>query len=526
MAIFAVAGLIGLFASWAWTNFDPQKELQRCCAELLALVVLGVAGWLILHDDLAGFGDGNIARAALGVVAGHLIYRFLTNEPTTGQISIALALAILASAAPHIDRWMSKLSGFKGAGFEFQLASAATANKAIVVAQSMELYMSDVVFATLLGYSEMIQADINFIDLAELPKTNDADRRRQLQRTRAGAADIKPVFEGLIGKIAGCIDDQIKTGMNVERIRPIVHPISILLQQIVLSDVDDDMSNDEQHIKFWSEVAASPKVLAARRLISSTKCKDAGEPYLSDHKDKGNHKDYPRISDSRDLPYLYVPAAFLIFFSGETETALRILEKARSRLIYQDHKVLALIGLFRSYRGQPAAKVIEPYKEMEKLAKQRKALFPDNCATRCDDKLKKVWEREVFYERVAINNVASAIADDLARGYNSAKDLEATAEIYTKLLEDILSAKDLAPEAAEAFIDTYAFAKAVIEAHKKTPDKAVFVKMARMLQGVAEAIDYRIRDALDKGQQPRQAEIAKLNTVRVHLNSVRDLASD
>lgn len=523
MAIFAIAGLIGLFASWAWANFDPQKELQRCCAELLALVFLAVAGWLVLHDDLAGLSEGTIARAALGAVIGHFIYRLLTSEPTTGLISVALALVILASAAPHIDRWMSKLSGFKGAGFEFQLASTTTANKAITVAQSSEYYMSYVVFPTLKNYGAILQTDIDFIQLVELPKAQSPQERDRLQGVINVATEIKPVFVNLIGEFAECIDHHFKLGMSSDRIRPTVWHSSAMLQQIILNDGSNDA---ERHVAFWRAIGRTPAIFEQQNLNSEVKCKSAGRKYLRDHADFSDEKAYPRITSSGDLAYLYVPAALLSFFSGEAETALRILEKAKRGLSYPDHKVLLLLGQFRRYRGYPTGRIVEPYREMEALARSRKSRLPDDCAKRCDEKLRKVFEREVFYLRVAINNIAAAIADDLARGYHSAKAMEVTAESYVKLVEEILASKDLSQQELEPYIDTYAFAKIVLEAQKKDPDKKVIEKMARLLQGIVEAIQDRIDVSINDGKQPDPVDLYDLATARVHLNSARDLAGD
>jgi hypothetical protein len=536
MGWFALVLVAGFLISVSPLKDKIDTHLQGIALSALALLALLVlmaetplynVRWMGRTVDFLT--SATMARIVAGGALGYLTPRlFAAPAPSWHLIGAAAALFGFACISPHVDIWMRKLSSFKSSVIEFQLASTATANKAIAVAQNIESHASDLVFKTLKTYDEAIQNDIDFIELVELPKLTkkaNAERRASLERAVSAAKAVKPVFEGLIKELSDCIDGQIEAGMNIDRVRSIVQPISIRLQQIVLNDANNDLTDDDQHVKFWNAVVGVPSALHDARLLARPGCSTAGTGYIQKHNDRKDAKAYPRITNSRDFAYLYVPASLLMFLNGETGTALAILERARSRLVYADHKVLTLLGLLRGFRGQPAARVIEPYDEMRQLAVLRQGLATEACAGTCSDKLKKLIAREKFYELLAINNIAGAIADDLARGYHSARDLEATAEAHANRLKDHAD-KEPDPEAAEPFIDTYAFSLVVIEAQKKNPDKSVFAKMARVLQGLVERIERRVLAKLEKGEQPSRSDTYALSTARLHFNTARELSGD
>ena len=145
------------------------------------------------------------------------------------------------------------------------------------------------------------------------------------------------------------------------------------------------------------------------------------------------------------------------------------------------------------------------------------------CDAAMQSLMKSLKARERGAELVAMNNIAMAVAEDLARGFNSAKDLEVTAEVYATQLKDMVE-KEKNATLIDAYTDTYAYTLLVIEAQRPIPNVDTIKKLARTLQGLVERCEKRVLAKLDKGQQPSKDEEFSLSTARVHYNSARELA--
>jgi hypothetical protein len=127
-----------------------------------------------------------------------------------------------------------------------------------------------------------------------------------------------------------------------------------------------------------------------------------------------------------------------------------------------------------------------------------------------------------------MNNFTLSVAEDLARGINSAKDLEATAEKYVSELLKAVEDKDngLTQNHRIHFLDTYAYASVVIEAQKMRPNRDTFRKMSRLLQSIVETFESEIDEKLNKGQHVNKADYFELNAVRARYQSARELAGE
>ena len=164
MGWFALAALLGLLVGWGWMQFAPAEASRqfRWAAVGFVLLVLLLILWAVyvernssprgIVDALA---SGQVARFLIGALLGFSTARVLSmQQPTLQHLFTALALFLIAMAAPHFDGWLGRLTGFKSTVVEFQLAGTATANHKVAVAEKLEAYATDVVFQTLGNYAE------------------------------------------------------------------------------------------------------------------------------------------------------------------------------------------------------------------------------------------------------------------------------------------------------------------------------------------------------------------------------------
>ena len=119
--------------------------------------------------------------------------------------------------------------------------------------------------------------------------------------------------------------------MNVDRTRAALRPVAYMLQQIVLNQSDAKLSGEHSHVAFWDALLGAPTEIDKLRVRSGPVCESWATDYAAKNRNKTDEAAYPRISKSQDLGYLYVSAALLLFFVGETNTALSLLEDSKAR---------------------------------------------------------------------------------------------------------------------------------------------------------------------------------------------------
>src|SRR5262245_33549462 len=109
-----------------------------------------------------------VARFILGVVLGFgFAYAIEEDRRARGQpagrgirpntyMMVGLALIVLAGIAPHLDHWLSRVSGFKSSIIEIQLTSISTVHKGSM-ADARESFHDEKVLEVLGGYDARIK---------------------------------------------------------------------------------------------------------------------------------------------------------------------------------------------------------------------------------------------------------------------------------------------------------------------------------------------------------------------------------
>jgi hypothetical protein len=480
--------------------------------------------------------------ALLGFVAAHMALN--KHQLTSRHLFTALALFLIAMAAPHFDGWLARLTGFKASVLEFQLAGTAIANHKIAIAERLEDYSTDVVLQSFIKYPEKIQNDLDYIEHIELKVVLDgrspSPQQVKLQKFVADTRVVKPVFETLFTKLAQCLKDQIEAGMNVERAREGLRSAAYKLQQIVLNQARPEWSGERSHTEFWDDLLVAPSAIDKWRLGASPPCACIAEEYKKRNPDRSNLSAYPRISKAQGLPYLYSAAAMLLVFVGEYRSALDLLEVSRydintlrsenwpkSKFAFDDYRYLSFLGILRQSQGQPAGRSVQPYEEMRNIAYRRQEMLRAYCAkTKCDDVMNSLIARERSAELLAMNNFSMFVAEDLARGLNAAKDFEVMAESYANKLKEAVDMSEGDQDERDAYTDTYAYTLMAIEAQRPSPNRENLRKLARTLEELVERYENNLLEIVRASRQPSQSDLNALTWARIHYNSARELAGD
>ena len=145
MAWFAIACVLGLLLYGIWRLSLGAGSWIRAGIIAGTIIAVVVPAFVFLKNQSFSWDDfaqGLVARLVFGGVlgfgAGYLSDTqtggapLLVGRGRSGYMSIGLVLVILAIVAPHLDRWLSRLTGFKTAIVEVQLTNISTAHKALV----------------------------------------------------------------------------------------------------------------------------------------------------------------------------------------------------------------------------------------------------------------------------------------------------------------------------------------------------------------------------------------------------------
>src|SRR5262245_56549829 len=191
MGWFAIACVFGFLLYRALLVVRRPEAVRTalwCIVALLAialavdLLVLSLSpprGWTTFLSRISGqlhaLGDGMVARFILGVVLGiGFAYAIEEDRRARGQpagrgirpntyMMVGLARVVLAGIAPHLDHWLSRVSGFKSSIIEIQLTSISTVHKGIL-ADARESFADESALQVLSDYDKLIKKDIAFIE--------------------------------------------------------------------------------------------------------------------------------------------------------------------------------------------------------------------------------------------------------------------------------------------------------------------------------------------------------------------------
>jgi hypothetical protein len=490
----------------------------------------GILGFAVGYAILSGPGNAAVTSTAIGVVA------------------------FLALVAPYADRWLSRATNVKTAFLELQLASAVS--HPIAVAEESEQISNTQSLKKLSEYKLMIREDIEYMDnfevplLTQLAKTTDPDddinnsiekRRRDI----TGARELLPVFDELISPLAECLRQSIANGLSIDSLRQshILRPIANIFSEIVFNQDNDNFSSVErkkQQSIMWEKIygVAKEELISAFLKAQKIYCTGLADKY------KIVHENYPFIDRMNDLPYLYTAASYFFSFLGDNDAALHILSETRhrGRLSYYDESFLYNIAKFSLYQGAAATHTVPIYRQVRAKAVKRQKTIDDrlqDCQSqKCDNlqdltqKAKKLKQRAREIEVDAMNGIAYVVAEDLARGLESAKSFQATAEQYANEVREAAKAireasKTRDDEFRAAYLeDTYAYVTMVLEAGKAHPDVKRFEDSAKIFQKIIERFQQDIDERRSNNELINKSDFNYLRIVRTHLATSRQLAGE
>src|SRR5262249_53131360 len=136
-------------------------------------------------------------------------------------------ILIVAISAPHLDRWLARLTEVKSPWLELHLAN--TAAQKITVAEEVDSYLDKAAIDALKTYPTRIRQDAEYLKQygAGMPE-RDA--------MIASANALLPVFETVFTPIAACLKEAIDEGLSIESARDIVRPVTDLLAVLVFGE--------------------------------------------------------------------------------------------------------------------------------------------------------------------------------------------------------------------------------------------------------------------------------------------------
>jgi hypothetical protein len=445
-------------------------------------------------------------------------------------LSLGLGILILALVAPYIDDWLHRLTAVKSPWIELQLAGFNTHR--IAVADGLGSFFNENSLEYLQKYASKIQTDIEYFDKYGQDDKNQA----KIVKT---ARELLPTFNGIVSPVTACVQTAInKNWLSVTRARLTVLPSADLVGQIIL---DENLSPSDQLKRskdFWAGITKLPETIrslvGAPTSISDPACRDVVTPASS----------FPIWREYKNLPYLYAAAALLISFTGDSDKALRVLQKADDPrdtagggpgLYFKDYSFLSMAGRLKYYQGKPGDVAHSYLGDLDALRTQslEHAKKTDAAKLECVS-VESLPCRERTNRLDATNMAAYFLAEDLARG--SAYAAHHTAQLR-ELAEEIKRTTDEVDRIGsgtngfytyvqsneDSLHDTYAYAILVLEAQKPNPDydlirKEVVTRLRRVIEHLEESIE---------NEHPvKTFDLATLRITQAHLASARDMVGE
>jgi hypothetical protein len=323
----------------------------------------------------------------LGIVSGSIFARYGTSTGGAAynsmMLSFALTITILALSAPHIDRWLSRLTSLKTSVVEIQLASISTTTRTVQAGQRQAFY-EDRALASAAGLADIVKGDISFIDLFESAEL----RHRMANENANSAAELKSqiekltrqreqldrlhgVFDFVVSPLAKCIQAAMNHGLNLSTAQAQLRPAADHLLQIMAVEAQlgkndpgqpgktkDQLQSDlsDLRTKFWDEVQGTPKMIS--NLV------DPKQRGVCDHIERPKDSDFTQITEYKNLPQLYEAMSFLLMFVNNAEAALQMLENARAGWDFDDLSAPYLRANLMYYRRDSVGRYFDSFKEM------------------------------------------------------------------------------------------------------------------------------------------------------------------
>lgn len=547
-AISCVIGFLGFLARPKSSN--RVQVLLAVFAFTVVLISLGTWALLVGYAHSLGeavdfIGEGYGARSILGLVLGAGA-AFVVEEKTRPPaevappgsekasrdraglanhlvLSVGLGIAFLAITAPHLDRWLTRLTSIKSPVVELQISSS-TSHR-ISITDSHDVYDDVDSLNYLSSYADRLPQDLQYAQKYSAGEPGAGSVARY-------ASALLPAMKRVISPVAKCVQKAIDKGLSVESAREMIRPAARLLEEIIFSEdvLTETKALDEKHEQFWIKVTALPKEVAS--FVRDQECLAIPSEY---HVDGAIPDYFPKIQEYSGAPYLYVAASYFISFMGDDDKALQILIRAKPKLAFEDHGFLwtiARLGYYQGKLGDPSNSYFGPLDSMRAKAHSHVETLNrayQSCNTKGD-----LLCREEAAEVMAINTIASYLAEDLARGSSYAIPYTARLQEYAeqiKLLIDKVDGRSIASNAFSTYLesyryelgDSYAFAVLAIEAQKQSPNYDLLRnKVVPELKRVVEHFE----DQLKNANPVNKNDLLVLKTARGHYAAARDLLNE
>lgn len=532
-----------------------------------------------LEREAGTLGEGPLARILFGAMLGVLL-AYACEPANAGTpryqgawrriyLLTGLALILLGAAAPHVDRWLSHLNGLKTEVIEIQLANVSSVQKSIIP-DARESFVYESLLRYLREYDGDIQRDIDFINLFVLPDLNwqkdhspsEASKLQQQIDSYAAQAGqlhkLHPAFRDVISPLARCMELAIKGGLSIEAARGLARPLADLVQQIVI--LEQQIAALEPQIAMLEQRASKPqasaatnsdlleargKLTAARKNLADARRKlmdgirdlpNSASSYKNAPGDcpdgsqssSASQIDIPPHTQYTEFPYLFGAMASLLFFVGDDDSALKILEMNRRGVTFHDYKMPYLEMKIMYFHGEPAMRYKPLLDDMRQTARL-KAETVDRVINRCpqrqscdpglSEKAAAIKEHARHAELVALNNTAYGIAQDLAGQDKTAESLLPVAEECADELAGAERRGELKQAERDQVRDTIAFVSLLVQARKDNPDRAELEKDIAVFEDVIANQE----DAARSQPLSSKTDRALIVASRAHLTSAMQL---
>ena len=579
-----LAAIVIAFGVWAsvstYGRFVAEKLGDTISSGTSARLLLGVLlGVVVAYATAHGVFSSNTTAPTSAPSPTNQEKKPTETADKALILSIVAAIALLALTAPYLDDWFARVAGFETSWIKVQLTTI-SASTQVVKPDLRAAFVDEKLLEFLQTYDEEIGRDISHMGLQLLDleyrrqklvrditdggtdkssselRSLDADEA-QLKRQQRQLTDLYRLFHEVVSPVATCFQEAISNGLNVESVRRKLADVADMLTQLIIfeanekklqEDEEKQRGDEQKHAEIAKQRdVASQWLQDHRRDIWKTVKKALNEvskflnPTQRAKCDEINVEAATSIPYHREyeaLPHLYVARAALLWFVKHDLLAIKVLEEAMQKQDaepkpFKEFMAPRLLALLMYYQDDPAGKFAPMLEQIKTTARERQELIErvhDRCAPHCDELKDRARRAELY----AMNTLAYAIAEDLAKELERAEPLRPIAEDYGQILTEAVeaeAAKERTKERKNKFIegdrdyllDTAAFVTIVTEAKRarsNSLDKEKVRKAIRVLEQVVSREEMRLDSP---GNPRRKFQYDDLDTYRAHLNSARGL---
>jgi hypothetical protein len=568
MGWFVLATILGFAAHWGWRLRLLGPAGRRWSVVVLAAVVAATViiigpGLLFLtltkglHLQAGWIENPLFTRVVLGLVLGMGAAQLWSgaspsgdqasgqtpsaagdqNETPAGDqkpssavaLSLAASIVVLAIVAPHVDGWLSRVSGFKTSLIEVQLTSLSSASKAVKPAQR-EGYVLGYALDLLTGLDGSIGLDIQFIrdfqlrDLGERRNTlNSAELANEEKRLNAQLKQLGTLevfFQNFVSPAARCFKAAMKNGLSVEGARDRLREFADKLTQFVLLEQEENRHPGavQDRKSLIDKLRGDVMILLVKATKDLKDFTDPADEKICQLALPAASPSPPPLADYSLLPHLHVARALLLAFVSHDNLALQVLNDASSRE-FKDFNTPQLRGALMFFRGDSITHYYDELERLRKLSADRIAII-DRVKRTCGDcdKDEKLKERAQKASRNATNNIAYGIAADVAEGRGAAVDLLPIAEQCLEVLK-----KTPGNLENTQILDTIGFVTIVAEAHKGKTSSLDRAKISEAVSLLTRAAAQEEAELEAKSAKGENVDYSDWRGFQSHLSSARGL---